>query len=94
MSSSVLSEETVESVIQSACQALESFKGRQWKYRSRDGKEVPVAQLIDEVLGRVRMYAGIGSIIIQHDPAFVAIAWGGFKFLLQVNHPPPLLPFP
>jgi len=85
MAFSVLSEETVESVIRSACQALESFKERQWKYRGRDGKEVPVAQLIDKVLGRVRMYAGIGSIIVQHDPAFVAIVWGGFNFLLKVN---------
>ncbi|KAI5805995.1 hypothetical protein EDC01DRAFT_626792 [Geopyxis carbonaria] len=70
--------------IDSAQKALQMFKDKQLKYKKKDGSVVIVAEAIDNVLGRIRQFTNIGSILVSSDPAIAALAWGAFNLLLQV----------
>lgn len=59
---------------------------KQWKFRKLNGEEVVLRSIIDGLLTCLNKYAIIGDVAIQHSPGGgVALAWGGFRFLLQVG---------
>lgn len=72
----------MEDTIKEVVTAMEGFRSQQWRYE-KGGKEVIVNEVINSALDRIRTYAEIGNIMIQHDPIFTALAWGGFRCLLQ-----------
>lgn len=39
----------------------------------------------ESLIEQLNKYALIGDISIQHNPDIVALAWSGFRFLLQVS---------
>lgn len=59
---------------------------KKWKYTKSDGEEVVLRDIVDGLLKRLNKYAVIGDIAIQHNPSVVALAWAGFRFLLQVSN--------
>lgn len=64
---------------------MKIFKAKQWKYTDKKtGEVVVVSQRLDDVLGRIRQYSNIGSILVSSNPTIAALAWGGFNLLLQV----------
>lgn len=59
---------------------------KQWKFRRENGEELVLRDFVDGLLIRLKKYAVIGDIAIQHSPGSgVALAWAGFRFLLQVS---------
>lgn len=59
---------------------------------SANGQESPEQSSIREYVARILTvldkFAIVGDTMVQHDPSIVALAWGGFRFLLQVSRAP------
>lgn len=56
---------------------------KRWFKATKEGEKV---FLMDALLGQLNRYAKIGDLAIQHHPNIVALAWSGFRLLLQVGH--------
>ena len=79
------SSQPVEVVIGQVLASMQSFKAKQWRYTDKKtGEVVVVSQRLDDVLGRIRQYSNVGSILVSSNPTIAALAWGGFNLLLQV----------
>lgn len=77
---------TLSEVIQAVRVKKEQCIDKQWKFRKQNGEEVVLRNIVDSLLTRLGRYAAIGDIAIQHSPGGgVALAWAGFRFLLQVS---------
>lgn len=51
----------------------------------------PVRDNIGRFLGTLRKFAIVGDTMLQHNPSIVALAWGGFRFLLEVRFHSPFI---
>lgn len=56
----------------------------QWSYES-GGETVFVRDRMDSLLGTLNRYANIGDIAVGSKPDIAALAWAGFRLLLQVG---------
>lgn len=56
---------------------------KRWFRVTKEGEKV---FLMDTLLEQLNRYAMIGDLAIQHHPDIVALAWSGFRLLLQVRH--------
>lgn len=54
-----------------------------WGYIDDNGKKVFYADIL---LTQLNRYVAIGDIALQHHPDIVALAWAGFRLLLQVSY--------
>ncbi|KAI5839141.1 hypothetical protein DFP73DRAFT_222388 [Morchella snyderi] len=60
----------------------EECNKKRWFYTNNRGNNV---FLLDGLVTQLNKYATIGDLAIQHHPDIVALAWSGFRFLLQVG---------
>jgi hypothetical protein len=61
----------------------EELDKNRWSYTNRKGEKVYIT---DSLLRQLNKFATIGDIAIQHDPQVVALAWAGFRFILNVSY--------
>lgn len=66
-------------------QKKQEHDDKRWFYINDQGEKI---FFVEQLLGQLNKYAKIGDIAIQHHPDIVALAWSGFRFLLQVLHHP------
>jgi hypothetical protein len=72
----------LEKLLEETEKKKEELDSKRWGYINREGEKVFIADLL---LGQLNRYAAIGDIAIQHDPQVVALAWAGFRFILNVS---------
>lgn len=72
----------VKSLIETIQEQKEACDEKRWSYVNTAGQKVFYLETLIEQLNK---YALIGDIAIQHNPDIVALAWSGFRFLLQVS---------
>lgn len=58
---------------------------KRWTHQNSSGKRVYVRDSVDALIEQLNKYASIGDVIIQHHPDIVALAWAGFRLILQVG---------
>lgn len=59
----------------------ESHDKTRWFYINEKGERIFI---VEKITAQLDKYARIGDLAIQHNPDVVALAWAGFRFLLQV----------
>jgi hypothetical protein len=72
----------VDELIQEVEEKRGQCEEKRWFRVTKEGEKV---FLMDALLGQLNRYARIGDIAIQHHPEIVALAWSGFRLLLQVR---------
>lgn len=73
----IASFDSVESAVR--VQIIE-WEARKWKF-----KDIVLQDKLHSLLTQISTYAIAGDIIMQQHPEFTAIAWGAFRFLLEVG---------
>jgi hypothetical protein len=73
----------LEKLVEATEKKKEELDEMRWSYKNKEGEKVYFA---DHLLRRLNKYASIGDIAIQHDPQVVALAWAGFRFILNVSY--------
>lgn len=72
----------VQALINRVERKKDDIDDKRWYYEKEDGSKV---FYMESALEQLQKYAGIGDIAIQHNPDVVALAWAGFRFLLNVG---------
>jgi hypothetical protein len=73
----------IRNLIEATEKKKKELDNTRWSYTNKDGKKVCIT---DSLLRQLNRYATIGDIAIQHDPQVVALAWAGFRFILDVSY--------
>jgi len=78
--------ENIQSLIVELETAHRENKGRQWRYKDRQGNEIVWVERLGKILKSVDKYAKIVDTAIQHHPDITSLVWAGAKTMLQVCH--------
>ena len=62
----------------------DAFNKTKQKQGSKQDDEESLQRNIVRVLAALEMFGKVGDVMVQHNPTIVSLAWGGFRFLLQV----------
>ncbi|KAI5838324.1 hypothetical protein DFP73DRAFT_269522 [Morchella snyderi] len=72
----------VKALIEEITQKKKECNAKRWFYTNSKGENV---FYVEALVGQLNKYAQIGDVALQHHPDIVALAWSGFRFLLQVG---------
>lgn len=70
------SKQSLQEIQDTALQSMKYYQGRNSASQAR--------KWLHNFSQRVMFYADVLDVLVQHHPEFVALAWGGMKFLLVV----------
>lgn len=72
----------VKALIEEITEKKKECNAKRWFYTNSKGENV---FYVEALVAQLNKYAHIGNVALQHHPDIVALAWAGFRFLLQVR---------
>ena len=61
-----------------------------WTLKKRNGETIILRDLVEKIIVWVEKFIAVGDAATQYDPVHAALAWGAFRFVLQVKTITPL----
>jgi hypothetical protein len=58
---------------------------RLWKYKRRNGDEIPVRDILGKALLWINKFKEIGDMAVQYSQSHATLPWAGVRFILQVS---------
>jgi hypothetical protein len=72
----------VKALIDEINKKKKACNAKRWFYTNSKGENI---FFVEALVGQLNKYAQLGDVALQHHPDIVALAWSGFRLLLQVR---------
>ena len=58
---------------------------KRWKFKKPNGDVIVVRDVLEKIAKWINRFKETGDVVIQYDPAHLALPWAAFRFLLQTS---------